>query len=774
MSVYMIPFQVNARKFVILHLADRLNEQKRYEFVCAVSNMGTVPLLRFLKKLRASSTLNTEKDCYVSLDKIEAKEPVNNVQGKNKGELYPYFIHLKKEENTSTEKLDLQDENLILQQSDGKNQEPSISINNRYTNCYMCIEFELILTIDDKEYKGDLIFHMVPMTDYYNLVIDFGSEAAQALIRPNTPGFDPEPLDIIKIAKQYVYTNYKENIDNQFHQYPDNNERNMNLFRSMFYIVEGRPKFLSLVSEDDALKRSGHLLPNLKVSLLENGQNEVLMQYRAIILDFIKCAAKRINELRRNTVNDELTKGLHINLLIPNVMQMSLVNKLIKELDAAFKGAKDYDVQLNEYCLEITTSSESDASFLGYLDEHMEINQLSANRTYLLIDAGKGTMDFSVICVDNLRNFRSIYRDGFVGSGNALTYALFDHLCTVIIGSVNVEKRKKLMQQLLFGSQVDQVGLRKLLNVLEKIKIKSSEGDNDNVKLRCQNLHDRFNEQWNGLHLEALNEYLEDNIGNYGDMYGIIHGTCSIICTLLVKSLLQNNITTANMPEAAKDWMVNKNNTSGCFDELILAGRAFRHPILYKTLLQFMRRYFNIEPDKVRYDSDRAKTSCLYGALNINKFINCNCGLSGIPAISTALAGAGNGQHNNSKQKNDFFLNLLYSDDNQLPVNAKPLQNFNINEEFLNKGYDTKIDKNCFLHLNGRALYFQNGMEGENFNLYFSGNELILRNSQNVTPLLRAPNRFRIDSLLQFESRFPIFNDSDRDQIRLFRFPRID
>lgn len=762
MAIYMAPFLVNARKFDILHFSDEPRTRKTYEYVCPVPTIGKVSLLNFLSNLRGTSTLSTNEDAYMRLQSIAETENSPCDENAQRPEYRHYTMRFLPDGNFNP---DAVISSLNIYRSVDSNKNNHVNIDYLPNGGYTRLEIDAIMEKDAKEYMTTLVYNLVPSADYYNFVLDFGSEASQGMLSQRSQDHNPVPLNFIDLAKKHIEKDYAGCKDNQFHQYTGENEQHSKLFKSMFFVVDKTTQFLSLVEKDDELRNRGKLLPNLKVSLLYNLQDNVMTQYRGLVMNFIRCAISGLNS--KNNIPDSplRSRGLQLNLLVPNVMPALTIDRLKKELSVCFESLKN-EPDYADYFLEITTYSESDAAFVYCLEKNFG-PQMNVNKNYLMIDGGKGTMDFSLIHVVNARDFRSLYRDGFVGSGNTLTYALFDHLCTVIIGDIDNLKRKKLMERLLFEN-VDQYSLYKVLEQLESIK--TSKPDPALAAINCKKLHETFKDKTDEFSLEAFASHLKNNPGDYGDEYGIIHGTCTIIVQMLVKGLLKNKITSPHMPESAHKWISGNKGAGIYFDEVIMAGRAFRHPVLMDTFKAYMRKYFGLEDDKIRYETQSAKISCMYGAINMDCYVNSNCGLSGIPAKSTVLADEDDANPEENRT-DSFLLNLLYKDKKHKLDPTSPLGNFSIDETFLNEGYNMKLSENERLHLNGHILAAETNIDGEEFNLYYTGSELTLRNQGNVTTLKRTADPYFADSLLMFESRFPMYDESDRNQLSVFKFP---
>lgn len=109
---------------------------------------------------------------------------------------------------------------------------------------------------------------------------------------------------------------------------------------------------------------------------------------------------------------------LRFCVLVPNIYSIHEVVKVKKIIRHILKSV---DKKNRIKGVEIWNLSESDASFLGSV---RSLN-LEAGGYYIIIDSGKGTTDFSVIRLQNdYKNIcRPVYRNGFTGAGNLISFA---------------------------------------------------------------------------------------------------------------------------------------------------------------------------------------------------------------------------------------------------------------------------------------------------------------------------------------------------------------
>ena len=735
--MYYLPILVNNRKYVILTLKNDDGSINESDFVIDV-NKPNVELIRLIQGSRATSENGSNDDVK---DVVFSVDSCNSDGG---DEIETICLSLKK----SAEKT---------------NNETA----NKDTGCVNISNQSIVLNKVDKDYKelhikielngckSDLYFHLINTTkagSFYEVALDFGSESSQA-------GYVVDgvfkSINLIENAKYIssVKNDVFAKVQNddfakvQNDEFLQHDEDSPNLFKTIFYVKKeyNRPLFLSRKDREEGLKENFYLLPNIKIALLdESFRNEeeknVLVVYRKVISDFIETIVKEFTG-KNEAINKHI--GLHLKLLVPNVMGIKTIKKLIRNIYDKLLS----DENLGEYVhIEISPISESDASFAGYVEE----NEVKEQRTFLTIDAGKGTMDYSISRVDQDGEIESYYQDGFIGAGNAITYALFDHICAIIVGSTDVKARRELMKRILMGGISDQKGLRELHEALETIKRSYGDSDEesnslDAIRKRCEALHKQVGEGLVELSAGGLANKLNSlGIGSFGDEFSIIIKMCYDICNKLLLSLDQKISICSD--SKWKFWKGRGNHTTLHVDKVILTGRAFKFPILKETFNSMFKEKWGDNIPIVSLDKgprDNHKDLCLKGALSLNLSINLNCGLPSKPQIYTNL-------------------NL-----GNTSWNFKTQNEFEIDEDFINTG---KI-------IEDKSVVFYNGFEwtvpgfsnnksisGE---LYFTGEKPILRHKDSID-ILKPKSKNQENSMV-FESKFPLYNKKiDAEKIPLF------
>ena len=292
----------------------------------------------------------------------------------------------------------------------------------------------------------DLIFCKEERT--YNVVLDFGSEASQMSIveRGTTIGLNSISTIFTNI-KHHYQTDDRTN-DEAYVQYAGTPL----LYRSFYYIrkkfdLQETPSpsdpdshdlisFLSRRNDLDSLNKEFIALPNAKIasfggvitpSITVNG-NDLHIEdfgddyfYRKAINLFVY-EALSIIRLRHPGTH----KAVNLCILVPNVYPLTMINKKLAALFDDVRKMLERDEFRDIIGFELCQVSESDASMLGLFAANPLQAFDASDGNYLIMDAGKGTLDFSILKYDprNPKQYKNLCRSGIIGAGNAVTYAI--------------------------------------------------------------------------------------------------------------------------------------------------------------------------------------------------------------------------------------------------------------------------------------------------------------------------------------------------------------
>lgn len=283
----------------------------------------------------------------------------------------------------------------------------------------------------------------------YNVVLDFGSEASQMSISERGVDIGNDAIcDIFSAVKNCYGKSVEDNT--AYVQYCGKTK----LYRSFYYIKKKisnstPPDPWKIDTNDDALmsflsKRSDLdrftdeyiSLPNAKIAsfggvaipqIEVDGTPEAIKDfgddyfYRHALDSFIYEALSIIKS-KKGTKN----KAANICILMPNVYSLPIINKKLSDLAEDIQAMLTLPEFKSIIGYELCYASESDASMLGLFAANLLQAYTEPAGNYLIMDAGKGTLDFSILEYNpgQQKRYKNRSRSGIVGAGNAITYAI--------------------------------------------------------------------------------------------------------------------------------------------------------------------------------------------------------------------------------------------------------------------------------------------------------------------------------------------------------------
>jgi hypothetical protein len=324
-------------------------------------------------------------------------------------------------------------------------------------------------------YKGLLHIALSNPESILALGFDFGSESSQ--IRHKR--FKKIGEDLFENFEDpnvfQILANYKKEFETPAAYYQS--EKETPFLKSIFFVEKELDSKIGLIEDEAFLPNPNNLatikktqladavffrswlqLPNLKLShkygndlqSFQLSTNDGISR-RNITLDQIKgqlysTVLKDILEAYLCAyVNTHKQHDLRLHLLVPNIYDYQ---DLVRTKDAIKKIIENLNRTILQNAIrnyELVTLSESDASYMGFFNTGKRIAQ--PNHYYVIIDCGKGTTDFSVVQTEqHAASFRNIYRDGFAGAGNLITYACFEAFSYYLI---KVSSKKVIAKQYL-------------------------------------------------------------------------------------------------------------------------------------------------------------------------------------------------------------------------------------------------------------------------------------------------------------------------------------
>lgn len=340
----------------------------------------------------------------------------------------------------------------------------------------------------------------------FDVVLDFGSEASQMSIssRGGTITTDAITHIFSSLKKRY---GAEGDQDSDYVQHCDR----PTLYRSIYYIKKDidnphspypwSPKadqeqimsLLSKRSDLDTLQKQYIPLPNAKISqfggvpipqINVDGALTAIKDYgedyfyRRAVDSFIYEALRAINSKMGGK-----KKAVNICILMPNVYPLHTIKEKLYSL------CDDIQHMLAEFReiigFELGYASESDASMLGCFAASQLLAFSAEEGNYLIVDAGKGTLDFSILKYDpgQQKMYKNLCRSGIVGAGNAITYAimlaLIYEFLSIYCPDFDEKKADEQVRQVVFNKilKADLAELNEFLSAVENYKFKYNAGN---------------------------------------------------------------------------------------------------------------------------------------------------------------------------------------------------------------------------------------------------------------------------------------------------------
>lgn len=762
-----LPIYIDRRRVHICKLRAGAPEISPSHFECIVPHEEGTTLLAIKKGTRLLSTKGTASDIPFFTSDPE-KGMVQNLS----------LSFVKKGESLIIEIIEVPADHLSLEENNG-------AVLDYFGISYSVTDQKLVLSntayrarnisceLRYQQLSCCLVFQMAPNTHIVNAVFDFGSEASQ--VAPLfDDSYDITPMSLVHHTYDHFYKNAFPSMNPQltdFYQYEDD-QNHKHVLLSYFFIKaegalhdktghpfkNGAQSLVKILTSDTEeafitnLNKSntdGHfLIPNLKLAdsmsfsgigyQLQNGQRgnfenkEVKdLVFQTILNQFLHLLLKRIEAYySQNKSNEKI--HLRLNLLVPNIYPQQRVSRLLSTFQENIK-----EIYAREYPkfkgIEIYTSSESDASF-DFKEYRASKKRVQDKDDHcLLIDAGKGTTDFSIIrCNLKTNTFLSIYRSGMAGAGNLITYAIMETIVAVITNGNATKSKKFIKEKILSGDLSRQLQFFKLLERIKKEyddlapvppeKVFGSGGlSYNNIQL------EHFYDSGNGL--VQLNVFLEkmlaDNL-RLGDYHGIIHTTLENYTDKLIKDI--------QMSQLEKFHMIR------------LAGRAFGFRELNGMLRKKLRKF---SKDIVALEDP--KGMCLQNSLNAKVNINENSNMVGIPVIAekgSIFSG-----------KFSQFMNRLDTEINAKKEDSPKESTANLQEhgDFFIRGINYRGTDLENVKIGGFEYELEHAhMKTETeLNLIFVGDKFLARSATASTVLKLNPKMAKINDPDVIKSLFP-------------------
>lgn len=620
------------------------------------------------------------------------------------------------------------------------------------------------------EYEATICFHGVPEKDLYNVVLDFGSEASQMLVCKHNSDSAIVPEKVFANTLAHFYKVKGVKAARVYDQQDDDDK----LFRSVFYLKKNAVMSDSFVydrpSKDDTFfsfmsKRTENhegRIPNIKIAYLTgaivDGVSDMQTLHRGIVSRFLHEAVYRISELHKGS---DSGVGINFTVLLPNVMPQSAVSSFLKEMRRVANSPEFHEANGSGLPIEyvnVSSCSESDASFLECLYQAAlpgtkEKMKVRPGKRYLIIDIGKGTTDFSIVRLLSAKSAISEYRAGFVGAGNAISYAVFSDYMGTIAGEKSVDLQKKMLDS-------EPALLFELENKIEDAKKDWENGKSAKDVAPVSRI--------DGMTAEAVLERIDD-MGVIDDSKGEVAKMLEVISDRIVDQIPMDDV-----------------------DYVVFSGRSFKFKKLREQLELRLQRKLgkNIE---VFFNPETAKNGCLFGPLR-NIRLSLESQMVGFPIVidvtkvrqaeakvestdATSVIPAINAETFKLDKVEGFVQRvsqgvksvmefLGYEDQAE---SSGTLKKMSVNFDSEIKSYMTvgkeirSLDQNSCVIISGNVYTTDQYLVNNNdtpYSIYFDGDDFYLKHSTGCHKLVMQVNRGSQNLLA--ESQFPYslaFND---------------
>lgn len=471
--------------------------------------------------------------------------------------------------------------------------------------------------------------------------LDFGSEASQIHLSTSRPEVNMNIrdafVDIVGEDKDKDYWQGRREDDQTLYKsiYHIHKEPAATNFGDM-PMVNGDRNFLQSLLPVTSSTEDHILLPNLKlveqltglisldnITFKENGfmgnvdegpitANLSSLELTNGILRQILCNFLAV--ILKSEPNKEY---LHFILLVPNVYLQNKVKKLVTGLYDDFNLLREKPLFSRYKGIEVSIVSESDASFFGVRARAGKADlPFIKDANYLIIDAGKGTTDFSFISQrgENLANYSSMYRSGIPASGHVLTYAFYDALRSYFHNIGRGDFFDDIMRESETSEILNFVSLLEQFKIRSKDLVEDKTIDSEAMALKTNYMNTLYH----------LNQFLS-NLLKRGKM---IPGMTAALNEKigLMTSLLKDSIV---------GYTKNKQKDVTC-NKVFLTGRAFMlHQFREDVSTMLVENGVVLSKTDIFYRDDLTKSICTYGAMKVGEqsVVNKNSNMLGCPHL---------------------------------------------------------------------------------------------------------------------------------------------
>lgn len=516
--------------------------------------------------------------------------------------------------------------------------------NSNFPDLKIIVELEA----EGKIYTDRFTLSFAHPEQFLGMALDFGSESSQLAVKRYQTGFgyqEKKPEHENLFRNIYAFHKAKGWISKEDNSSYYQEEENTNFYKSIFFLkedltgdyediekelfIQNMPENLKMMVNSSS-RDSGfvtltenrfHQLPNLKIT---HKYVDVFSRLNFNINKEGYDVNVTLGEVKNKTYNSILNviiesflkkefikysgakRKIRFVLLVPNIYDHADIRHTQRLLHKIFKDFAEHEYKDKILAWEILTISESDASFLGYINKNDVHVQKDSD--YIIVDAGKGTTDFSVIRTgkDNLFNIKPTYRNGFAGAGNMITFAIFETVLHYIRANADNQHTasKFIKEQVLRNLSDSNLEIKnRLYKELERLKYNYNDNNayalNQWTNARSGDFNFR-NITEAGSDINTLIDLLAQ-ISNISDFYGYVSETCKLIAQRVVSNLK----------------MIKDNKEDFNCGGIILTGRGFLFKPLERELRDCITAQLHISEEWIHtLNGTELKDVCIKGVFN--------------------------------------------------------------------------------------------------------------------------------------------------------------
>lgn len=496
------------------------------------------------------------------------------------------------------------------------------------SNLKIIVNFTLELQGKLRTTKSKTVhIYVSPKKTIVDVLLDFGSEATQMSVYARN-----EDINISGFSE--LFTNIRRNLakeqetkskDEDYYQFDASSKK---LFRSCFFLKRSLTQqevadtlndfstvaqgnlLKALITKSDVqsedFKRNYFVSPNVKLASYGGielpkvqvnneatptdrvGGSESYFFYRSSISLFIQQGLKAA-----------IHKGANIHFvsfhfLMPNVYKQIDIVLILRALQQDISRLLEKSEYEQLWGFEVTAISESDASVMGVIEFLRSQNKTPKDGNYLLLDAGKGTLDFSLVNYKydlhtSQHTYTNLWRSGIIGAGNSLTYAyllalLHQYLEERYDGILTDASLQQFIYRNILGEGKgkpivgagDAALLLNLMQLVDQYKIFDF-AQRDDVRIK----EDVKDTNLDNFRLEGFISWLENGVDINGKVQKLTHPE---YIEKMITALVNESINRIMDMQQGRDENVYK------IDHIIFAGRSFNHEpfkaAMYKAITQ--------------------------------------------------------------------------------------------------------------------------------------------------------------------------------------------